>query len=67
MEYLKAMESITGQMEAAIKGTLVMELDTGMESGKIKIKRIMAVMKLIKNMDLESILGKINGFIREIS
>ena len=49
MEYAKAMDSIFGLMEVYIKEILVMVKDMDSEYGTMKINRILALIKWIKN------------------
>lgn len=67
MELLKVMANIIGLMAAFTKVISVTVQDMGMESGKIKIKLILVLIKWTISKDLEFIHGKIKKFIKASS
>ena len=66
MEYAKAMDSIFGLMEVYIKEILVMVKDMDSEYGTMKINRILALIKWIKNKVSVFIHGEVSMFIKVI-
>lgn len=62
------MVNIIGLMDAFIKGTLSKAIEMGMEFGNQKIENsnTKATICLIENMDMESMIGEMEMFIKEI-
>lgn len=70
MDYRKELELIIGKMEVLIVETLSKDFEVGMDYGKWgkmrMIKNIRDIIVWIKNLDMDNILGQMDGFIKEI-
>lgn len=70
MDYHKELELILGKMEVPIVETLNKDWEVGMDYGKWgkmrMTKNIRDIIVWIKNLDMGNILGRMDGFIKEI-
>ena len=63
------MENINGEMEIYLKGILIMDLDMGKEFGNLQTSKEIPLrvnIKMIKNVDMEFILGTMEIFLKVI-